>query len=166
MARRHGQGRTIDFKAWNAMPSLLTEVSGVGTSQGGALSFTSPATILRCRGYVSAFFDESVQIGDEYKLIFGLGISSTDAFTAGAMPDPGSEPEYPWLWWDSAWLECYLAAGQEGWGTTAQRFEIDTRAMRKVKPGQTLTLIVQSTGVGGAPATKIAMGRIRVLIGT
>ena len=118
MARPRTVGKKIDFKNWATIPSLAAGVSTNGTTQGGALNFLGPATILRCRGYVSAAFDQSVQLGDKFKLTFGLGIVSTNAFNAGAasMPQPDVDPEYPWLWWHSMNLEAFLAAGHGAWG--------------------------------------------------
>ena len=102
---RHS-GRIIDYKAWDAIPSLATDVSTDTTIQGGAIAFTQSATILRCRGFVQASFDETAQVGDLLVLIWGLGIISKDAFAAAATPDPASDPEYPWLWWGSMELHC------------------------------------------------------------
>ncbi len=169
MARGRRPGRVIDFKQWTAAPGLISTISTATTFSSGALSFTSPATILRVRGYVQAMFDATKAAGDRLILTWGLGIVSTDAFTAGAgsLPDPASEPEYPWMWWGEMRLESQLA-GPDGdaWGTANQRLEVDTKGMRRVKPGQTMVMVGQSTNVAGAPATLIDVGQMRTLIGT
>ncbi len=166
MARRRGSGRVIDFKAWGLIPLLSADVSTDGTTQGASLVFTSPGTILRVRGYVQAHFDLTVQVGDEMKITFGLGIVSTDAFDAGAVPDLGSEADYPWLWWGEIFLRSELAAGPSAWGISAQRVEVDSKAMRRFKPGQNLAWQAQTTGATGAPVMSITFGRTRVLVGT
>ena len=169
MARRFSPrgGKVIDMKEWDAIPSVSQELSTNTTISGGALSFGAPFTILRARGWVQATFDETMQAGDFLKVSFGLGIISTDAFNAGsAQPDPGAEPEYPWLWWGVIELEAFAAAAQNVWGTTAQRLEVDTRSMRKVKPGQSLVWVAQTSDAAGAPVTKVTMGQTRVLVGS
>ncbi len=166
MAR--GRGRTIDFKEWDCVPSVNANVSTATTTLFGGLAFLRPSTILRARGYVQASFDATVQVGDLIRLTFGLGIVSDDAFNLGAtaMPDPAGECEYPWLWWGEMLLRSELAAGPGSWGIPAQRLEVDTKAMRRVKPQQTLAWIVESTDVAGAPVTNVDCGQLRVLIGS
>jgi len=170
MARRYA--RTIDFKQWDLIPAIVLEETGVATNLGGGLGFLAPQTILRCRGEVSIQFDETAQAGDRAAITFGLGIVSSDAFAAGAgsVPDPGGEPEYPWLWWGSIEIEAIIAAsawtGGYGWGPSAGRLEVDTKAMRKVKPGETLCWVAQTTLATGAPTMIIKLNQTRVLVGT
>jgi len=166
MARR--VGKKIDFKQWSSILSLSQEVSTATTFAGASLAFTDPATILRCRGYVSGQMDETKQAGDQIRLIFGLGIASTDAVAAGggSMPDPGGEPNYPWLWWGSLELESTVAASEEAFGSTMMKVEVDTKAMRKIEPGQSLFWVLQTAGLAGAPVTIVKMYQTRVLIGT
>ncbi len=166
MPRPRG-GRTVDYKEWDAIPQLTAEVGSDTTLAGGGLAFLGSATILRCRGYVEAHLDETKQVGDLAGVVFGLGIVSSDAHALGstALPDPASEPEYPWLWWGVIQLEAYVAAGEESWGSTAQRLEVDTKGMRRIKPGQTLAWVAQTRGLSGAPVTRVIMGQTRVLIG-
>ncbi len=170
MPRGRRPARTIDFKEWDGIPGLITEVSTATTVLGGGLSFSAPATVLRIRGYWSGKLDESMQVGDRISLTLGIGIVSTDAFSdigATAVPDPSAEAEFPWLYWENMRLDCFVAAGHDGgWGPPAQRYVIDTKAMRKMKPGQTLTYMVESDNLNGAPATLIDVGQLRVLIGT
>ncbi len=164
------QGKTIDRKEWNATPSLTVEVSTDGTHEGGLLNFSIPGTILRIRGYVSAIFDESSQVGDKMTVTFALGMVSTDAKDVGAtaLPDPGGEPEYPWLWWGQLRLDSFSTNGlpSASWGPAAQRMEVDSRAMRRFKPRESLVWVVERADAGGAPVTIITTGSTRVLIGT
>ncbi len=114
-------------------------------------------------------FDETQQLNDEMILTWGLGFVSTDAFASGvgAMPDPAGEVDYPWLWWGQMHLLSLEANTQPGaWGITAQRLEVDTKAMRKFKPGQSLAWILQIGGSVGAPSVELNFGLTRVLIGT
>ena len=159
--------KTIREKIWNATPFTAATISTDTTISGGSLAFNEAGTVLRCRGYVQGFFDSTKQVGDDILLTFGLGIVSTDAFAVGAsaFPDPSGEPEYPWLWWGQMSLFASIAAGNEAWGTSAQRLEVDTRAMRKVKPRESLAWICESTSASGAPLTVVHFGQTRVLFG-
>ena len=161
-------GKTIDYKQWVSIPLIELISASSQTVQGASIAFAIPATILRCRGQLSVAMDETKQVGDLISIGLGLGIVSSDAFAAGAgsMPDPSGEPEYPWLWWAEFRLESFVAAGEEAWGTTARQVEFDTKSMRKVKPGQSLTWVVQFGGVAGAPVTNLQLMQTRVLIGT
>ena len=173
MAFRRGGGsrrfsKTIDFKQWTSIPTVRSTLTADSTLLGGSLAFAVPATILRVRGYVSGQFDSTKQVGDRIDLTWGFAVLSTDAVSAGptVLPDPGDEPNYPWLWWMDMDLESHIAAGEEAWGTTAQRYEVDSKAMRKVKPGESLVGLVQARGAAGAPVTIVHFGETRVLIGT
>ena len=57
MPRQRRQGKVIDFKSWNGIPSIALGTSSATTQLGGALSFTAPATILRMRGEYSCALD-------------------------------------------------------------------------------------------------------------
>jgi len=167
MAHSRGRGRVIDFKSWSAIPSfVLNSASGIQLVAG--LSFAAPATILRCRGDVMFALDATKQVGDQAKVAIGLGIVSTDAFTVGgsAVPDPAGEADYPWLYWTERTLVASVAAGEESQGSSVDRFQVDTKAMRKVRPGETLTWITQFVDLVGAPVTDLFFSQTRVLVGT
>jgi len=101
------------------------------------------------------------------RISYGIGIASSDAVAAGSgsLPDPGAEPDYPWLWWGETMLQAENAAAEEVFGTSAQIMQIDSKAMRKVKPGETLFFILERSLVAGAPVTLTAFSQCRVLIG-
>ena len=162
------RGRVITRKAWLSIPAHTAEISSAGTNGGSQLAFASPSTILRIRGNCWAAMDATKQIGDLMTITWALGIVSTDAATLGstALPDPSTEPEYPWLWWRQMHLWAQLASGNEAWGTSAQLLEIDSKAMRRVAPGQSLVWFTQTGSVTGAPVTRIVGDELRVLIGT
>ncbi len=169
MARRFiRQGKKIDFKSWAAIPSLQTGFSTETTIIGGSLAFSGPATILRCRGGILARLDATKQVGDLMKVTTAIGIVSSDAFAAGAgsVPDPASEPEYPWLWWNSFTLSSQIAAGTDDFGLSVRAVEVDTKAMRKIKPGESLLWVMQSSASAGSLATSIFFEQTRVLVGT
>ncbi len=163
---RHG-GR-VQLKEWTSTLLSTIALTGDGTAIGGSVGFAIPGTILRCRSYVQATMDATKQVGDLITLTFGLGIFSTDAFTLGAsaMPEPAADSAYPWLWWGQMHLEAQVAAGEDSWGSSNQRLEVDTKAMRRFKPTQTLGWVVESHASAGAPVTSVTFGTTRILIGT
>ena len=173
MARRRGGAKTVDFKQWSLVAGLITEQSTAATGIGGGLSFEIPATILRLRGMgeVMVAFDETRQVGDRIVVTYALGVIATDLFENPAtdvLPDPADEPEYPWLYIGQAQLECFVADGDGALGASVYRaaLPLDSKAMRKVKPRQTLCWIVQRGGLAGAPVTLISIPPVRVLVGT
>ena len=101
--------------------------------------------------------------------MFGLALLSTDAVTLGAtaVPDPSAEPEYPWIWYGQASMFAMTTLALGGNATAfSELLTIDSKAMRKVKPGETLTIVGQYVNVSGNPAMRVASGQTRVLIGT
>ncbi len=166
-------GRTIDFKQWAAAPGSILSSAAEGTFVVGSLAFLVPATILRWRGYVSAMFDETAQPGDQAAIAWGIGVFSTDAVAVGAtaLPDPGSEPEFPWVWYGEMFLQSREATGagnptSSAWGPLAQRIEIDSKGMRKVKPGESVAIVWEVDNAVGAPVIEFDTGNLRVLVGT
>ena len=72
---------------------------------------------------------------------------------AGSMPDPSAEPEYPWIWFGETML--YSPNANFADPMINQRLEIDSKAMRKFKPGQALTIIAQYVNLVGTPGVRV-----------
>jgi len=167
MARR---GRVIDRKDWIRNEGSRIEVAADAvTPATNAFAVTTPLTILRTRGHVGAAFDETVQTGDRIRVTWALGIFASDVVTAGgAFQDPLSD-DYPWLWWGEMLLEAFVTGGagktNESWGPSAQRLEVDSRAMRRMKVGEALVMLAQTSDTTGAPVTALDFGSLRVLVG-
>ena len=160
-------GKKIDYKQWSATPSIRLGVTTDTTVVGGSIGFTFPATILRARGSIVATLEAPIAAGDMAKFTFGLGIISTDSFTAGtSVPDPAGEPDYPWLWWTEFALTTEVATINDSFGLHSHRVEVDTKAMRRVKPGQSLAWILQRADIAGDPPATVHIAQTRVLIGT
>ena len=172
MARRQftpavvSRGRKIDFKQWSAAPGLIFSSAAAGILIGGSLAFTFPATILRWRGVVTAMFDETAVAGDQVKLTYGIGVFNTASVTAISLPLPAADTDYPWVWWNQMFLQQKGTGDEHAWGANNQKLEIDSKAMRKIKPEESLLLIVDRTNLVGAPVVEHFLGQLRVLIGT
>ena len=165
MARR--SGKTIDFKQWNAVPGISLSIASGTNVLGGALVFSAPATILRCRGEILVTLDGATA-GDNMQVGFGLGIVSSEAFDAGpgSVPGPLEFPDYSWLYWTSKMLTLEhidVGSAELSLLSAAVRFEVDTKAMRKVKPAESLCWIVQTSGT---VPVDVDIANTRVLIGT
>ncbi len=161
------RGRRTDY-TWTQIPSLRTSFSAVGTTAiSGSLSTSLSATIMRCRslGFL-CMFDATQQVGDEAFITVGLGIVPTDAVGSATLPDPDAEPGYPWLWWGAFGLRSELAVGINNLGCSVYRSgAIDSKAMRRWKPNQSLVWVAEITSVAGAPVMLFDMPGTRILVG-
>ncbi len=169
MANRGRQGRTIDFKSWTPIASFSAQTNSETTTAGNGFSVGSTSTILRTRGFVQASMNDSGKAVDDNVLVtFGLGIVSSDAFAVGAsaLPDPAIDANYPWIWWGEMFLESQSTTNAEGWGISAQRVDVDSKAMRRIQQSQTLAWVIQTSSSAGAPVIDLAIGTTRVLVGT
>ena len=172
MARRFVASRRpakkIDFKQWTSIPSGSVDLTVNQTFPGpGLIAFSAPATILRVRGVLRvSFLVTGLTADDEAQCVFGLAVLSSDAVTLGqsAMPDPAGEPEYPWMWYGQ--LIMYSPNADFGAEGMSVELPVDTKAMRKVKPGESLVMVVQYVDVTGTPGLRLSYNQMRVLLGT
>ena len=163
--------RKIDYKAWDGIPGLTQAVSADSTFlASGALTFGIPATLLRTRTFIEVWFDATgLATDDEVSLTFGLALLSADAFSAGAgsVPDPSGEAEFPWIFWTAFHMRVIETFATGGTAASMYRqIDVDSKAMRKIKPGQALFWVGQYTDLGGAPVMQISIPQTRCLLGT
>ena len=124
-------------------------------------------TIARCRGMWNAWHDTSAAAATSSMVVAaGIAVVSTKAITAGvtAIPNPLTNIEWPWLWWDSALVgnEVITAVGVQSIGNTNR--VIDSKAMRKIPPASTLILVLESgPALEGAPDANVAFA-LRMLL--
>jgi len=129
-------------------------LSGLGVSVGESM------TLVRTRGYASLHFDPTgtadwVQVG------LGLGIFTTDAFTVGQTAMPGPLSDADWDWVDHRvinFLPSISAAEGENAIALFRSFDIDTKAMRKMKTAQTLGWIAEVIVLSGSGSADISVG--------
>jgi len=174
MAFRRSAGRSvrparkIDFKQWTVAFGASQDVTATGTFiASGILAFLEPATILRIRGIASAaFLVTGLTADDEASVLLGVGVFSTDAVALGAtaLPGPGIDPDYPWLWVGE--FNMYTINASTAEPLVIQSMVVDTKAMRKVKPNESLVMVGDYGNVNGTPGLRISTGNLRVLIGT
>ena len=122
----------------------------ISVAAGGAtlisfLSFEEAATLVRVRGAV-AFRYNSYAADASIVGAIGIGIVSTEAFTAGiaSIPEPYSDGDWGgWMVWRS-FAHHFQSITQAGVLLGDMSIEIDSKAMRKVSPNETAVFIAES----------------------
>ncbi len=156
-------------KTWSSIPASTVEFTSSSTGLFGSLSIGEPGTILRVLTniLISPTPGGTFASDDQCDITLALGIFSTDAVAAGAasMPDPASEPEYPWLFWRGVPLRLFNLSANEAFSSVSfvDRVSIDSRSMRRMKTGQSLAWVGQYVDVTGAPPFSVDVGISRVL---
>ncbi len=144
MARR---GRRADYSWSHAGDEENGQDLGANTGvfASSALAITVPGTIVRIRGKIAAQLDAGA--ADERAMILvGLTVVRSDYFASGTAPELFSgapADEGSWLWQG----QLFVSSGSEGAVVNdflVDRIEIDTKAMRKVKSGDSLVLVHQA----------------------
>ena len=139
---------------------VTTTISGTGaTFVGSAIQATEPSlTVIRQRGYFSVQLLLATAADDSMNGAFGIGIVEDPAFTAGiaSVPTPISEAASEnWLYWQAFSLvgqQVFAAGGAPGaeMFNTFHRFEIDSKAMRKMDTDKVIYAALEVTEVGTA----------------
>ncbi len=157
-------------KEWSNIPGASVDVSGFGTFVGGNLAVSVPGTVIRMLGEYTITSRATLAALDSALVAVAIGFVSTDAATVGAasMPDPNSEPEFPWLYWASHPLSS-TGAGSDNSDQTngiSVRKSFDVRSMRKFKPGRSLIVVIEAIDTAGNMPITVTLGATRVLIAT
>ena len=145
---------------FNVLPQSITS-AGVITIAGGQEA-TIKSTLVRIRGEISLWLEAVGTIGDGYAEVdVGIGIVSADAFTAGAasMPSPALDKDWPW-WWHSSMgaIVGFSVTESENTGPISQvRAVIDSKAMRKIAPNETVFGVVATRNEIGVATLTFTM---------
>ena len=143
---------------WN---NVLISASTVGNSNtkttGNQYALGAEAgggvTLIRTRGTGVIHMDPGA-ISDMIFVGIGLCIVTVDAFAIGAtaMPGPLTDIDFDW-WWHSIFALGPVAVATELENSIIGnvRFEIDSKAMRKIKPNETLAFMMEGQQEGGTP---------------
>jgi len=152
MATRIVRRRTPSLKTWlgQDVPAFGSDVSaGIGLISPGLKAFGSPGTedvtILRTRGFVTATVPQGTL--DLVQFALGIGLCTTEAALAGAVPLPFDNPE-----WDGWFVYQVMGITQQAGqpGLAFGEMTVDSKAMRKIPAGQVLFLSTQLFTAGGA----------------
>ena len=126
------------------------------------------ATLVRTRGAFMARVLSVAAATDSMVGAIGLGIVSTDAFAVGAtaVPGPFTDPEWDgWLWHQYYTLAGVTATAADGSNAVGfvRRFEIDSKAMRKIN-GNEILMGVFEVGVETGTMSIRVSGDTRILL--
>jgi len=130
-------------------------------------ALTAKATLYRLRGsgFVGLIPGAA---NDVMQFALGAIVVSDEAAVAGvaSVPGPLTDANAPWWWYYTTTLNSGVDTAQDGASNLSNaRFEIDTKAMRKVGPNQRVVFVAEGTIHGGAP-TLTCGASARILIGT
>ena len=145
MARR-SQGRRSDY-VWNGLGDVeLSQDVGANAGVLGSAILTplTPLTVVRIRGRIGCYLDSSA--GDESAMIVcGITILSPDAVAAPEPFTSGVADEGSWIWQGALYMHSGVgvAAGNEE--AQVDRIDVDTKAMRKMKPLEQLVFVHQAS---------------------
>ncbi len=124
----------------------------VAVASGGATllassGFTEKQTVVRVRGNVSV---KATTVTADLDIVgaFGMGIVSTEAFTAGivSIPEPFNDADWGgWFVWRSFNYHLEFISGV-GTQFPDWNFEVDSKAMRIAGPNEMLVLVAESQG--------------------
>ena len=138
---------------------VLLQASGTvaaGAKSTGSLSalgmFASGVTLIRTRGRVVATMITGA-ISDVTQYGIAIGIFSSDAFAAGvaSLPGPLMDADYDWLWYLTGAFGPSLAGTEDERSMmTTISLELDSKAMRKLKPNQMVGFVAEAVAFNGA----------------
>ena len=159
MARRTrftGQSRPRRKKGWEEGPGTSSVVNFTGSSTAilgsGLQVLFDGLTLARVRGNLSTFLVSANSAGDGFQCAMGIGIVTLEAFTVGvtAVPHPMSN-----IAWDGWLYHRFFSVhvGDKTAGDVAYQqtqFEVDSKAMRKLKDDDVIMAVMQVVETGVA----------------
>ncbi len=169
MARRvRGQGgRDHDFEWFNMADSLSNLDNAEGSVIVGptGLLASTALTIFRARGKILGILDTGA-VDERVIVEIGLAVVGAPAFTAGvaSLPTPVTEDQYPFFWRG----QLAMSSGAEAAVITDglfDRVEIDSKAMRKMKPDEAIVLVFEVAGSSDQAGTTDYVYSIDILTG-
>jgi len=153
-------------KQWTSMSGNTTLFTSDSTAIQGSVAFVEAQTILRMLGEYVIGPDATAAptAGDRVSINVGIAVVSSDAAVVTAVPEPGGEARYPWLYWANHPIifEGNSVVPDDPRATRIVKFDI--RSQRKVKPSESLVLITEYEDGNGAPSVLVTVGRTRVLV--
>jgi len=168
MAHRIVRRSTPSLKTWlgQNLPAFGTDVTpAAGTFSPGLKVFGGPGTedvtILRTRGFLSSASQATTFApGIQLSIALGIGLCTTEAALAGAVPLPYDNPE--WDGWFVYQAIDFVERPDSATVNTNASMIIDSKAMRKVPSGQVLFLSTQlfaASGAGGSTVNEVIQVR-------
>jgi len=155
-------------KTWSDGPGATGRVSFAGDSAAfigaGSATILPDLTLLRTRGRFHGVLTTGTA-GGGFTGAMALGIATAPAFAAGiaSVPTPLAEPEWDgWIFWVPFSLTAVLAIASPDSGGVSAHFdyEVDSKAMRKQRVGDTLYCAVEVVEQGTCIAEFSFLSRV------
>ena len=148
----------------NAVQSITMATDTVVTTGQTALG---GVTLVRFRGELMLWLEVVTTIGDGFTRVgAGVGVITSDAFAAGAEPSALGDPDWGgWLWhWAGGAIVGLSVTEAENTGPLSMvRIPIDSKAMRKIGPNETIFASVSTQAeVGAATLNMVFNSRMLV----
>ena len=143
--RSRGGGRRTDYAWGNVGDSVVAQPIGSTAIFGvTAFDFNLAGTLMRVRGKVGVQLDQG-GVDENALILCGLMELTNDAFVGGNAPElfTSTSDEASWIWQGSLYVSSG-ETGSTGDSHTAAVIEIDTKAMRRIKPASVLAFVHQS----------------------
>ena len=159
-------------KGWNIGPGAPNSVENFGGSANaivgqGAEATQDGGTLVRLRGSLLWGAGEQSAQGEGWIGAFGIGIVTAEAFAIGstAMPSPVADVDWDgWIYWTPVQAIQTEVAGGNAEGDIRNEESVDTKAMRKLRQGDTIFAAVEVVTLGTASGSFILAFDSRTLI--
>ena len=152
-----GQRATKRHTDWGFGPDMLNVAMSSSTKVIGTTSLTigEQQTVVRLRGLIHVNLLTATAAGDGFFGATGIAIVNTDAFNVGvtAIPGPFTDANWDaWIWHSFFDVRAVTATIADGVNANAvsQRIEVDSKAMRRWDPADTMVWLVEGTESGTA----------------
>ncbi len=187
MARQRGfrpRGRPISGRqtAWGFGPGDTAVTTFTATSKSimgtglGLTAGTGKATIARLHGEFSAYLTSASSANNGYSCAFGVGLVTLVAFGAGVASIPGPLTQLDWDGWMFHKLfSCVTVAAMSGAASgdadnqlstvAAIRFDVDSKAMRKMDEEVILVGVLEVVELGTAALSALFDSRLLLKLG-
>jgi len=142
---RGRSGRRTDYSWSNFGDSIVAADIGQQGDFGPAVSTVlAPQTLMRIRGKVGVVLDTG-GANESAIILCGIMVGNTDLIVGGGPPElfTGQDDEASWVWQGAL----YVNSGAEAAVVTdflSDSLDVDSKAMRKMKPGQAIAFVHQS----------------------
>ncbi len=123
----------------------FVSVAGGGATLISTAAFEAPGTVMRSRGMISVHVPSTLADSGIIGAI-GIAIVSTEAATAGvaSLPEPFTDADWGgWFVWRSFAFR-FEFQSTTGTNYVPWYFEIDSKAMRKFAPNETMVAVAES----------------------
>ena len=152
-----GQSRSRRNTDWGFGVDMVNQIITTSTKILGTTSLTigEQATLVRMRGHLHLICEVSGGVDNGFNGAAGIALVNSDAFAQGINSIPGPQTDSNWDSWiwhsffDVRTITATIADGVNA-GVAHQRIEIDSKAMRKWDPAETLVLMVEAVENGTA----------------